>query len=177
MISRLSAALAMILVSPSLAYCPPTGPVLPIPNVAAPDNLTSSLCQSLEELSQVSAHNFNLSATSFSVQITTSDTTIFEFHHTAPARNCSSVNSVDGDTVYRIASVTKMMTVYALLLQQNVNLDDPVTNYVPKLLDSGLGRYQKITLRMLAGQISGAARDGTDEHWTNKYAMTTRVSS
>jgi len=144
----------------TLSYCPPTGPVLPPPIIRSLDNLTYSLDESLNEVSQASAPNFNLTTTSFSVQITSPDATIFEFHHTAPVRNSSGVNVVAGDSVYRIASVTKMMTVYALLLQKNVNLDDPVTKYVPALLDAGLQHYRNVTLRMLASQISGTASDG-----------------
>jgi CubicO group peptidase (beta-lactamase class C family) len=141
------------------AYCPPTGPVLPVPVIEDVASLTSNLTQSLLEVSQVSADHFNLSATSFSVQITGPDAILYEFHHTAPVRNTSGVDKVTGDSVYRVASVTKMVTTLALLLQESANLDDPVTKYVPGLLDAGLHHYGNVTLRMLASQISGTARD------------------
>jgi CubicO group peptidase (beta-lactamase class C family) len=157
---KLLGVLSIALLRLTFAYCPPTGPVLPPPVIQNIDKLTNNITKTLQEVSKVSIPNFNLTTTSFSVQITSPDDIIYQFHHTAPVRNMSGVDKVDGDSVYRVASVTKMMTVYALLLQEGVNLDDPVTNFVPGLLEAGLDNYRNVTLRMLASQTSGTARDG-----------------
>lgn len=40
---------------------------------------------------------------------------------------------VDSDTVFRLASLSKLFPVLAVLMQKGVDLDDPVTRYVPEL--------------------------------------------
>ncbi|KAF4455122.1 beta-lactamase/transpeptidase-like protein [Fusarium austroafricanum] len=137
-------------------YCPPTGPVLPPPDISSNSNLTRILNDALEKL--VKSGTWNATTTSFSVQLTSSKETFFNFHHTAPKINSTGVKKVDGKTIYRVASVTKVFTTLALLLQGNINLDDSITKYVPEL--SEVDQYKVITLRMLASQISGVHRDG-----------------
>jgi CubicO group peptidase (beta-lactamase class C family) len=145
----------------ALAYCPPTGPVLPPPRLTSLETITTSLQNALRELSNPANPSFNTSETSFSVQVTTAESAIFEFHHTAPIRNSSGVSNVDGDSIYRVASISKLITTYALLLQDDVCTDDPITDHIPSLTGAGLERYQNITLRMLASQLGAAAREGT----------------
>ncbi|KAL6366312.1 hypothetical protein LRP88_00060 [Fusarium phalaenopsidis] len=101
---------------------------------------------------------WNTTTTSFSVELTSSKETLFSFHHTSPKLNSSGVDKVDGKTIYRVASVTKVFTTLALLLQDGINLDDSVIKYVPGL--SKITWYKDVTLRMLASQISGVHRDG-----------------
>lgn len=151
----------------AMATCPPTGPVLPPPKLCAPGNLTSSLQQSLQHFVKSSMPFANLSTTSFSVEITSPLSTFFEFHHTAPIKGSGGVEKVDGDTVYRIASISKAVAAYALLLQEGINLDDSITNFVPELSAPGLEIYQDITLRMLMSHTGGAGRDGKSSHVTS----------
>ncbi|KAI9658643.1 MAG: hypothetical protein M1821_002203 [Bathelium mastoideum] len=105
------------------------------------------------------------------------------FSGRARAQRCGG-KVVDGSTVYRIASCTKVFTVLALLLQEGVNWDDPVTKWIPELRwdrsesvpgegiedlgGAGQGedqtimnhvQWDSITLRSLASQLSGLARD------------------
>lgn len=90
--------------------------------------------------------------------ISTKDETIFQYHHTAPNINTTGVQQIDGDSVYRIASVSKMFTVLTLMLQEGMDMDDYVWQYVPQL--EGLENFKETTLRMLASHISGLPRDG-----------------
>lgn len=53
--------------------------------------------------------------------------------------------------------MTKVFTVLAVLLQENMHLDDPITMYVPELETQE--RWKDVTLRMLAGQHGGVYRD------------------
>jgi CubicO group peptidase (beta-lactamase class C family) len=141
-------------------YCPPAGiPLLPHPDlVAAPAFDTEPLKNVLDRLVSESTA-FNTSSTSFSVTITTTEDTVFEYHWTAPNVNTTfGLSKVDGDTIYRIFSVTKAFTVLSALLQEGLNLDDHIGKYVPQLAASR--NFENTTLRMLASHISGAPRDG-----------------
>ncbi|KAM5349033.1 hypothetical protein ACJ41O_008856 [Fusarium nematophilum] len=138
------------------ALCPPTGPVLPPPKIPSDGNLTSSLNQILKDLAKSGI--WNTTTTSFSVEITSTEETFFTYHHTAPKLNTSGVDKVDGETIYRVASVTKVITTLALLLQDGLSLDDPIAKYVPELRE--IDRYKDVTLRMLASQLSGMHREG-----------------
>jgi CubicO group peptidase (beta-lactamase class C family) len=68
------------------------------------------------------------------------------------------VTHVDGDSQYRIASITKVFTTLGLLYQHaagNLSLDDAVDKYIPELKESDKGElpWKDITLRMLASQL------------------------
>ena len=151
LLSLLSAALAA-----SGCQCPPTGPVLPPPQIPS-DFDFSGLSAKINGLAN-SSLPWNLSTTSFSVEITSADQTVFSAHHTAPVRNETGTDRVDSDTVYRIASMTKVFNVLSLLLNTPEHLDSPISQFVPEL--RGAEQYEEVTLRMLASQLGGVARNG-----------------
>ena len=105
-------------------------------------------------------------ATSFSVEVTSSKESLWSLHHTALRRNLSrpDIPEVNGDALYRIASITKTFTVLAILYQHeagNLSLDDPVDRYIEELRGKQEGSvpWKDITLRTLASQLSGIPRD------------------
>lgn len=110
--------------------------------------------------------------TSFAVQVTTGQNTIWDSYYTAPILGeykDSEPKDVSGDTAFRIASISKSFTVYAVLLENKINLEDSITKYIPELLarDSEEGyneetevQWNQITIRSLASQLSGIAREG-----------------
>jgi CubicO group peptidase (beta-lactamase class C family) len=129
-------------------WCPPFGTALPAPtNVAAHPAMRSAvaeLTKALDEAVTGARPNISYQAnvTSSSVgalaPLDAAGVHIFQHHHAAPVRNTTAgARAVDGDSVYRIGSVTKAVTVFALLrqLQQDGKLawDDPVTKYLPEL--------------------------------------------
>jgi len=138
------------------SLCPPTGPVLPPPVLRESFDLPT-LRSVLDERIDSSTSSWN-GSTSFAVQITSRNTTFFEYYHTGPERNSSGVQEVRGDTVFRVCSVTKAVTVLALLREAPESLDRPARDFIPELQDSE--QYAGITLRMLAGQMGGVPRDG-----------------
>jgi CubicO group peptidase (beta-lactamase class C family) len=81
---------------------------------------------------------------------------------------------VDEHTVFRIGSVTKLMT-GATVLQRRDNkeltLDDPVDKYIPELA-TFLGG--KVTIRHLVTHTSGipSVGDGTAEYWDGDHDVT-----
>lgn len=92
--------------------------------------------------------------------MTSGDETIWTKYHTAEQRNNQrpGVTRVDGDSQYRVASLTKVFTALGLLYQRaagNLSLDDPVDKYITDLRapDSGAIQWRDITLRSLASQL------------------------
>ncbi|KAL7949739.1 beta-lactamase/transpeptidase-like protein [Trichoderma barbatum] len=119
--------------------------------------------------------NFNSSTTSFSVAAVSQldSAPIIDFHHTSGCLNVSagSTSKVTADTVYRIGSVSKVFTVYSLLLNNGTNhWNRPITDFVPELrqavqhtshkssvIDSV--QWDQVTVGALASQLSGIGRD------------------
>ncbi|CAN9334846.1 unnamed protein product [Alternaria alternata] len=103
---------------------------------------------------------------SFSVEVTSSEETLWSYHHTAFERNASrpDIPEVNGDALYRIASITKTFTVLGILYQHaagNLSLDATVNTYLEELGEKSDGGipWKDITLRSLASQLSGLPRE------------------
>jgi CubicO group peptidase (beta-lactamase class C family) len=107
--------------------------------------------------------------TSFALQVTSKNEKIWDYYYTAPILGeykDSDPAPVIGDTAFRIASISKSFTVYALLLENKINLDDAITKYIPELLEqqpahkgNWYPQWDEITIRSLASQLSGIARE------------------
>jgi CubicO group peptidase (beta-lactamase class C family) len=139
-------------------YCPPTGRVLPAPVIPSDLVKKTSLRHTFENLIKDPGSLFDTTDTSFSVTVTSPEQSLFEFHHRADAVSEKGAQRVDGNTIYRVASVTKVFTTLSAMLQVGLNFDDYAWKYVPELED--LDDYKEITVRMLASHVSGIARDG-----------------
>lgn len=116
-------------------------------------------------------------STSFSVDIWSlhDDDPLYTYHFSAPdfAEDEEGVKKVDSDTVYRLGSMSKLITVYTFLLAAgDTKFRQPVTQYVPELaayMQSNAAALQddtiqyvdwnSITLEALASQMSGIFRD------------------
>ncbi|KAL6708283.1 hypothetical protein ACN47E_003207 [Coniothyrium glycines] len=105
-------------------------------------------------------------AHSFSIEVTSQKETLWSTHHTARKRNASrpDIPEVNGDALYRIASISKAFTVLGLLYQHevgNVSLDETVNTYIKELGEKSVGGipWKDITLRSLASQLSGIPRE------------------
>lgn len=167
-------------------YCPPLGPVYAAPqNLSANDSIRQTarnVSATLEHLLKTGANTsaaFDTNTTSFSVSffsVHESDP-IFQYHFTASTLNTSSTKIVDEDSVYRIGSISKMVTVFELLLQgKRVHFDDLVTKYVPELAaiaeaqhnktkweddEVATAKWSQITVGALAGHLAGLGRSFT----------------
>ena len=117
---------------------------------------------------QDSNPHFNLSTTSFAVEITSTDETLWGQYHTAPLLGNytdSEPIPVTSNTAFRIASISKVFTVLAALLEEKagrLSLRDPVTKHVPELTNNGNDggiMWETITLESLASQLSGIPRE------------------
>ena len=97
---------------------------------------------------------------SFSIEVTSSDDTLWTKYHSAQEhdKDRPGVTHVDGDSQYRVASITKVLTTLGLLYQHEsgkVSLDDPIDKYIPELKEADRGElpWKDITLRILASQL------------------------
>ncbi len=117
-------------------------------------------------LSNFVRNNTDLNTSSYSVEVTSSKSTLWSTFHTAKDKNLTrpGAEKVDETSRYRIASITKVFTVLGILQQHaagNLSLDDTIDKHVPDLVSSRSGSiaWDNITLRSLASQLSGIPRD------------------
>ncbi|MCJ1478953.1 hypothetical protein MMC13_007637 [Lambiella insularis] len=157
-----------IVVADAVQPCYTPGPAFPVPFLLANNSLLGSLQTELDAVIAESlvSQLWNTSTTSFAVQLTSGDETLWSSYFTAPILGKykdSEPRPVTGDTAFRAASISKSFTVYALLLEQGINLEDPITKYLPALnegREDGWGpTFDQITIRSLASQLSGIARE------------------
>lgn len=88
----------------------------------------------------------------YSIQIfsTTSEEPLLDYHRRGPA--VLGNRTIDGDSVYRIASTSKLITVYLLLLGAGETIfSEKVTKYIPEL--EGAAYWDDITIGSLAGYL------------------------
>jgi hypothetical protein len=127
-------------------------------------NLTATIEQTLQSGQSL---DFN---TSFSVGIFSiaSSDLLFQYHHSAPSlvNSTTGITAVDADTIYRIGSVSKLLTVFTYLIELgDASWSDPVTKYIPELQTASgsdpvsSAAWADITVGALAAQLSGIGRD------------------
>ncbi|KAK5996694.1 Beta-lactamase-like protein sdnR [Cladobotryum mycophilum] len=137
-------------------------------------NITNSLNQAIRTGNSPFGR-FNSSTTSFSLTVVSQSDAdpIVDFHHTSGGLNVSagSTTKVTADSIYRIGSVSKLFTVYALLLNNGIeHWNHPVTDYVPELRDAAKHtppgtsaidhvQWDQVTVGALASQLTGIGRD------------------
>ena len=151
--------------------CPLLGSVFPPPShvgaEASWQSFASNLSQNLNHYIQAGRTPFGAvvaNSTSFSIRVESidSDQPLFDFHHTA---TLLTNQTTDANTVYRIGSVSKLLTVYALLVERGYDiLNDPISKYVALPQDKAAGAlkqlaWDEVTLGALASHLSGVSRD------------------
>ncbi|KAJ4322692.1 hypothetical protein N0V84_004717 [Fusarium piperis] len=158
--------------------CRPEGPVLPRPTALAESaifkeaaaNLTGTLDAAVS--GSITA-GWPVKNVSFSLAVISADqdkpgVPIWEYHHLAAA-NENGTKHLDRDSQYLIGSVSKVITSY-VLFKSGVDLDAPVTKFLPKLgnMESTI-QWKDVSLRMLASHLSGApANYGFSEFYVLK---------
>jgi len=141
----------------------PLCPILP----ASRDILSNPDCQKAVDAITEQLTTFTLSynemALSLGVRSIHNSLLIFSFHNTPPIFNASGVHKVDGDTVYRIGSITKFFTALPVLqLEGKFKPSESATEYVPDVLDVKVTGtcfpsvdWSTITVESLLSQLSG----------------------
>jgi len=171
--------LAQLPFSVAAPNCPLIGPEFPPPQRLAEHPIWKKAVENITAVfDYIDASNITgVDRFSYSIQIFSSNPgppILWERHRTAknlPA-NTTGVKDVDGDTVYRLGSVSKVFTVLAFLAEAgDVHWNQPITKYVPELAKLA-GRasssdfdsvretaWDDITVGSLASQVSGLGRD------------------
>ncbi|KAJ3549798.1 hypothetical protein NM208_g322 [Fusarium decemcellulare] len=150
-------------------HCPPLGQVLhppmhPSKHAAVKDAL-ASMNKKLEDITAP----FNKSGLAVGVKSIHEHDVMYEFGFTPPKVDPRSKDKVDSDTVFRIASLSKVFPVLAILKLNKVSMDDKVTKYLPEL--RALNKqaraqnaiwtidWDDITIRALASHLGGIPAD------------------
>ena len=150
-------------------HCPPLGPVLPIPTAPSSNPaVQSAVAQAVAALESLTT-GFNYSALAVGVKSIHEDKLLLEYHYTPPNVDPRGVQEVDSDTVFRLASASKVFPVLAFLQLKGVYLNDPVTKYLPQLRDLNKEAraqtpiwtvdWDDITLGALASHLGGIGGD------------------
>lgn len=182
-------------------YCPPLGPVYELPRNLSTDpsirlaaqNFTALINERVERINDSTTASFLTANTSFSIDLFSAhdDESLFQYHFTAPVRNASSTKTVDENTIYRIGSISKVVTILALLRQEGkLHFDDPITKYIPELArydeqeneddqeseicdDSTTTHWSQITVGALASHLSGIGRTCTYDNRACHFKVVT----
>ncbi|KAI3336136.1 putative penicillin-binding protein [Ustulina deusta] len=115
----------------------------------------------------------NTSSISITIVSTKDDegTPFFDFHHSSPFLNHSAggTNQVTKNSIYRIGSISKLITAYTLLVGYGwQSWDHAVTRYVPELRGAASSDHRdpiddvswdRVTIGTLTSQLSGIGRD------------------
>lgn len=124
----------------------PIGAALPAPrNFKSSATWKKSTDEFQARLEKALKNEFANLNTSFSLNVFSAydDDAIFEYHYQDPALGDAlpEGKKLNGDTVYRIASVSKLLTTYTLLVERGFDaLNEPIVKYVPEIADAINGK-------------------------------------
>ncbi|KAI1092037.1 beta-lactamase/transpeptidase-like protein [Rostrohypoxylon terebratum] len=150
-------------------HCPPLGPVLPAPtNPSTHDSLKSAINNIRDNFQNLTAE-FDSTGISIAVKSVHEASPLLELHHTPATLNPNKTTVIDSQTVYRLRSISKLFAALSILQQNEMKMDDIVTQFVPELLklkgetdetnDITTVRWNEVTLGALASHMSGIGTD------------------
>ncbi len=127
--------------------------MLTFQSIAYGEDIYSDVSNSAEHLADVLVSEYGVSGIQYAL---ISDGEIV-LSGTSGIFNKDKTGTLDNQSLFGIGSISKMFTATAVMIlsdQGKINLDEPVTNYVPefKMADP---RYEEITVRMLLNHSSG----------------------
>ena len=145
--------------------CPPLGISLPAPkSLGSSESVSSNIPKAQDWFANITG-GFEGTAVSLTVKSIYEDEPLLDLHHTPSKADNRSVSEVDANTIYRIASMSKIFPSLAARQIAKINPDDPVTKYLPELLDLQDGQedgneittisWDNITVGSLANHLSG----------------------
>lgn len=161
--------------------CPILGPDFP-----APKNLSSSVIISNADASLMKLRNDFASTLGnrifFSISLFSvdEDELILQYHHspTELPGDSLGVHIADADSIYRIGSCSKLLSVYTFLIEAgDIYFNDPITKHVPELAaaitqpnnntvefdEIDKVSWDQITIGNLASHMAGVTRDGPSD--------------
>ena len=173
----------------ALSACPPLGSVLPAPTAPSRSKYVQETVAEIHAVLQNSTAELIGNGTAVSIGVTSiyEKKPCLEFSYQPTVFNKSGTHNITGDTVYRIASVSKLFTAFAILqLSGKISLSDPVTKYVPELVQLKKQQaivnsitspaWDKITIEALLSHLSGIGADCKKRKIPQRTALTFRPS-
>ncbi|KAE8151562.1 beta-lactamase/transpeptidase-like protein [Aspergillus avenaceus] len=176
--SQLIKLLPFLLFTPvsSEAACPLGTPIFPPPRNLSSDvvkTASHNLTQAIESALITGVSNLSplpINTTTFAVQVFSAHTqdSIYEYLYTSPTYSPAPGHGAPNatfDSVYRIASISKMFTVLTLLANDGyAHWASPITQFIPELESIARSQnsriqWSEITIGDLAGQLSGVPHD------------------
>lgn len=145
--------------------CPNLGPAFPHDfDLKASKPFQSAVAafpEVIETLFSTGSISQNNSTFSIDVFSTATNESVYSYHHVAPGNNGTlTAGELSDETIYRIGSVSKLYTAYAILATAGIKvLDQPVTDYVPELAGSREPHtiaWEDVTIGALMAQQAGA---------------------
>ncbi|KAF5252026.1 hypothetical protein FANTH_2980 [Fusarium anthophilum] len=108
--------------------------------------------------------------TTFYIQAFSASNTLFKHGYVPPSmKGFLTSGSLDEDTVFRVGSVSKLLTVYTLLAEVGMkHMNDPVTKWVPELALAARKnkgdptrkvQWDEVTIGQLSGHMAGISRN------------------
>ncbi|KAK7457402.1 hypothetical protein CaCOL14_001573 [Colletotrichum acutatum] len=158
-----------------LTNCPLLGPAYPLPNLHKSQVIKDTresftkLINNAISTGETELGKINTATASFSISVFSADSDefLYEYHHQGTElKGTVTGGSLDSDTLYRIGSVTKLLTVYTILVKLGPTYwNEPITKFIPELADAPAGhrahrvQWSEVTLGGLASHMSGIARN------------------
>ncbi|CAG8982145.1 hypothetical protein HYALB_00003237 [Hymenoscyphus albidus] len=164
-------------------HCPLLGPSYPSPKhlnsnptIAKASSTLNKILDQTIKTGNSSAGPFESTNTSFALEIWTAGdfNPLFSRYYSAPSLNQSKqgVKVVNADTVFRVGSVTKLLTVYTWLIKAGgMSLfNEPITKYIPEIKAAAAAKnatrnpidyvsWEYITIGDLAAQTANIGRE------------------
>ncbi|KAL8839752.1 MAG: hypothetical protein Q9170_001623 [Blastenia crenularia] len=149
---------------PTEPYAPP----LLVKDISSLRVVFEQLEAKIQHAAKSESSPWRTNITSFSIAVTSASENLWTTSHTASVLGNytdSTPTAVSDQTYFRIASISKVFTVLAVLLQQQAgkwSLHDSITKFVPELLEgetTNKVNWESITLETLASQLSGIPRE------------------
>lgn len=153
-----------------LEICPLLGQQYPSPRNLVDDHEFQNACSSLAQTinSNLSTYPYNVTTFSIGMFSTFDQSLSYEYHHTdsSVANSTQGTRKVNASSIYRIASITKVLLLYLYLIRTGDRLFNyPITDFIPELKEKQPSlrfptpSWDEITLGELADQSAGLARD------------------
>lgn len=151
--------------------CPVKGQQFPVPTGLSKEALFQNATKTIEEHIKANLTTSPYNVTSFSLGFFSVDEEAlsYEYHHTDDTVRNSTLgtHSVDANSIFRIASISKILTVYLWMIKEgDRRWNDPVSDHIPELAaidrsqyDYAVPAWDEITIGDLASFLAGIARE------------------
>ncbi|KAJ4251027.1 hypothetical protein NW762_011677 [Fusarium torreyae] len=163
--SKLAAVAAGAFALVDAKACPPLGAVFPAPQAPGESKLVQKAAAALKtSLDKQITSLFNYSGLAISAKSIHEDDSLFTYYYTPPNPGEGS-DKIDEDTVFRIASGSKLITVLAALVSDKIDMEASVLKYLPELNKTAGDddifslQWEDITVGSLASHLSGVGVD------------------